>query len=94
MGERRRTRGSYMTICDVKTGCEILSAVLAFLAAGFWFYSSWIARGSFLQTVIAEYDRVVTAQARYNAIAALCAGLAAILQIIVVGFMPVCRAFA
>lgn len=82
-----------MLVCDVKFALEIASAVLAFIAAAFWFYASWIARGSFLHTVIAEYDRIATAQARYNAIAAACAGLAAVLQIIVTGFLPVCRAF-
>jgi hypothetical protein len=74
--------------CDAKLACEIASAILAFVAAVFWFYASWIARGTFTQT-----DEIFSGQARNNAIAAFCAGLAAILQI-VTWFMPVCRAFA
>jgi len=66
-----------MTICDLKSACEILSAVFAFGAAGFWFYASWISRGSFLNTPLAHLDRLLTLQARYNALAATCAGLAA-----------------
>jgi hypothetical protein len=83
-----------MTICHLKFLLEVLSAILALSAAVWWFAASWIARGSFLRTVIAEFDRVQQFQARYNAIAAACAGVAAILQIIVTAFMPVCRAFA
>jgi hypothetical protein len=83
-----------MTICEIKTGCEIASAVLAFAAAGSWFYASWIGRGSFLQTAIDDFDQILRAQARYNAIAAFCAGLAALLQIWTTGFAPVCRAFS
>jgi hypothetical protein len=63
-------------------------------AAAFWFYASWISRGTFTKTIIDELDRIFQRQAQCNAIAALCAGLAAMLQIIVVWFMPVCRAFA
>ena len=84
--------GSTMTICDVKSTCEILSALFALGAAIFWFYASWISRGSFLATPMMELDRVLKLQARYNAIAAVCAALAALLQIVVTR-MPVCRAF-
>ena len=83
-----------MTICAIKTGCEILSAVLAFIAACAWFYASWIARGSFLNTPIAKFNQIQRDQARYNAIAAFCAGLAALLLIWTNGFAPLCRAFA
>ena len=79
--------------CDAKLACEIASAILAFVAAVFWFYASWIARGTFTQTPIVDLDGIFSGQARNNAIAAFCAGLAAILQI-VTWFMPVCRAFA
>ena len=81
-----------MTICDVKSAFEIVSAVLAFGAATFWFWASWISRGSFLATPLADLDRTLKLQARYNAVAATCAGLAAVLQIVVTR-MPVCRAF-
>ena len=81
-----------MTICDVKSACEVLSAAFALGAAGWWFYASWISRGSFLATPLGDLDRILKLQARYNAIAAACAGVAAIFQIVVTR-MPVCRAF-
>jgi hypothetical protein len=65
----------------------------ALFAAGFWFWASWVGRGSFLNTPLMHLDRTMTLQARYNAIAAFCAGLSAVLQLIVLK-MPVCRAFA
>jgi hypothetical protein len=49
--------GSTMTICDVKSTCEILSALFAFGAAIFWLYASWISRGSFLATPMRAADR-------------------------------------
>jgi len=78
--------------CLIKSICEWIGAGFAFGAAGFWFYASWIARKSMLQSIMAEYDRTLVLQARYNAIAALCAGLAALLQIAILN-LPVCRAF-
>lgn len=81
-----------MTICDFKTVCEAASGLLALGAAAFWFYASWIARGSFLNTPMPELDRSMRLQARYNAIAAILAGLAALSQL-AVWKMPVCRAF-
>jgi hypothetical protein len=83
-----------MTICELKHDCEIASAVLAFVAAASWFYASWIGRGSFLNTGITDFDRTLTLQARYNSIAAFCAGVAALLQIWTIGFAPACRAFS
>lgn len=80
-------------ICQIKTGCEIASAVLGLAAAGFWFYASWLGRGTSTKTPVAHLDRMFTLQARNNAIAALCAAVAAIL-LIIIWFMPVCRAFA
>jgi hypothetical protein len=47
----------------------------------------------FLQTAIADFDKITRRQALCNAIAAFCAGVAAVLQIATTGFMPVCRAF-
>jgi hypothetical protein len=82
-----------MEICDVKTALEWSSAGSAAFAALFWFYASWIGRGSFLNTPMAHLDRIMTLQARYNAVAAFCAGVSAVLQLIVLR-MPVCRAFS
>jgi uncharacterized membrane protein len=80
-----------MGICGVKLSFEIVSAVSAFAAAIFWFYASWIGRNSVLNTPI---DKITVKQARLNSLAAFCAGIAALLQIVVTTFMPVCRAFA
>jgi hypothetical protein len=82
-----------MDTCVVKSVFEFFGAAFALGAAGSWFGASWIARGSMLNTAIQAYDRILMLQARYNAIAALCAGVAAVLQLIVL-WMPVCRAFA
>jgi hypothetical protein len=82
-----------MKVCNFKTLAEVLSVLAAFGAAGLWFYASWIARASFLSTPIRDLDRVMTLQARYNAAAAFCAGVSALLQMAVLQ-MPVCRAFS
>jgi hypothetical protein len=74
-------------VCDIKFGLEIISAVSAFAAAIFWFYASWIGFNTSID------DKITVKQARLNAKAALCAGIAAFSQL-VVNFMPVCRAFA
>jgi hypothetical protein len=79
-------------ICAIKPWCEIASAALALIAAVFWFYASWIGRGTFTRTPIAHLDRIFILQARNNSIAAFCAGLAALL-LIAIWFMPLCRAF-
>ena len=63
------------------------------LAALALFYASWIGMKPFLQTAIADFDKITRRQALCNAIAAFCAGVAAVLQIATTGFMPVCRAF-
>ncbi len=81
-----------MSVCDLKTALEWIGAVLAIGAAAFWFRASWIGRGSFLNTPMAHLDRIMTLQARYNAVAAFCAGISAVLQLTVLQ-MPVCRAF-
>jgi len=39
-------------------------------------------------------ERYLKWQAYFNAFAALCAGLAALMQLVVSAAMPVCRAFA
>lgn len=83
-----------MNICDLKHGLEILSAVLAFMAAASWFVAAWAGRGSFTNTPIGDLDRSFRRQAKFNAIAAFSAGCAAILQYVVVTHMPICRAFA
>ena len=93
VGEAIGKKQSYVHLRNQRR-VRIGSAVLAVVAAAFWFYTSWISRGTFTQTVIVELDRIFTLQARCNAIAAFCAALAALLQIVVLRFMPVCRAFA
>ena len=59
-------------------------------AAGWWFAAAWLSRSPSTWDSI---SRVAKLQAIYNGIAATCAGFAALLQLVVTGFMPVCRAF-
>lgn len=77
-------------ICELKTIFEVLAALLAIAAAGWWFGAAWVSR---LPPTWASLDTVARKQAIYNGIAATCAGVAAILQLIITAFMPVCRAF-
>jgi hypothetical protein len=77
-------------VCQLKTMFEVLTAVLAIGAAGWWFAAAWVSRQP---PTWASLDTVARKQAIYNGIAAMCAGLAAILQLVTTAFMPVCRAF-
>ena len=77
-----------MNICNVKLGCEIASGLSAFVAVIFGVYASWIG----FRTSISIFDK--NAQVLATSLAAFCAGFAALLQIIVTAFMPVCRDFA
>jgi hypothetical protein len=79
-------------ICALRSLAEWAEAPFGILAAAFWFYASWQGRGSFLETPMDQLDRSFRSQARYNAIAAFFAGLAALLQIFV-SYAPVCRDF-
>lgn len=78
-------------ICNLKTIFEVLAALLAIGAAGWWFAAAWVSR---LPPTWDGLNTVARKQAIYNGIAATCAGLAAILQLISTAFMPVCRAFS
>lgn len=82
-----------MDICVLKYWLEVIAAILAFAAAVWWFAAAWAGRGSFMNTPIGHIDRIQWRQALRNAIAASCAGLAAIIQLYVIWQMPVCRAF-
>jgi hypothetical protein len=75
-------------ICSFKTGCEIASGVSALFAVILGFYASWIG----FRTSISNFEK--NTQVWVTSLAALFAGLAALLQIIVTAFMPACRAFA
>jgi len=79
-----------MTVCNVKTLFEILTAILAIGAAVWWFAAAWVSR---LPPAWDTLNTVARKQAVCNGIAATCAGLAAILQLLTTAFMPVCRAF-
>jgi len=79
-----------MTVCSIKDILEVLTAILAIGAAGWWFAAAWVSRGA---PTFENLDRVQHQQAIFNGIAATCAGLAAILQLVTTAFMPVCRAF-
>ena len=87
-----------MDICTLKSALEVLTPVLALGAAVAWAATAWIGRGTFGQgpmgreTLRSRLDSVLTSQARYHALAATCAFLAAVMQLVVTYFMPVCRA--
>jgi hypothetical protein len=81
-------------ICDVKKLLEVLTAILAVGAACSWAVVAWYGWFDFLQTVMAKVERYLKFQAIFNAIAAACAGAAAIMQLVTTAYMPVCRAFA
>jgi hypothetical protein len=83
-----------MDICGFKHLLEVVSVILAFAAAAWWFAAAWTGHASFLNTPMDELDRSLRRQARCNAIAAFCAAWAAIIQLVVLTEMPVCRAFA
>ena len=80
-----------MLVCELKTALEILTAIFAIGAAGWWFAAAWVSR---LPPTWDSLNTVARKQAIYNGIAASCAGLAATLQLITTAFMPVCRAFS
>jgi hypothetical protein len=83
-----------MDICDVKKMLEILTAVLALGAAGLWFAAARAGWFPFLGTPMDLVERYLKWQAAFNAFAAMCAGLAAVMQLVVSAYMPVCRAFS
>ena len=68
-----------MPVCELKTVLEILTAMLAIGAAGWWFAAAWVSR---LPPTWDSLNTVARKQAIYNGIAASCAGLAATLQLI------------
>jgi hypothetical protein len=82
-----------MEICDVKRLLEVLTAVLALGAAGWWFAAAWAGWFSYLYTPVGLIERYLKRQAVFNAIAATCAGIAALMQLVVSAYLPVCRAF-
>jgi MFS-type transporter involved in bile tolerance (Atg22 family) len=67
-----------MNVCGAKIILGVVAGLFALSAAGFWFIASWKGFRNDLAT-----------QSRLNATAALCAGLAAILQI-PLAWLPSC----
>jgi hypothetical protein len=78
-----------MNICDVKVLFGAIATIFALAAAVLWFIASWRGRGSFSHDLSAEILRDLKIQSRFNAAAAFCAGVAAMLQIPLV-YMPTC----
>jgi hypothetical protein len=81
-----------MNPCEIKDVLGFVGASGALLAAGFWFYASWVGRFTFTETPMGLVNRHLNAQARFNALAAFCAGIAALCQLTIT-YLPVCRAF-
>jgi hypothetical protein len=80
-----------MNICTLKSVLEILTGIFALAAAGWWFAAAWVSR---LPPTWDSLNSVARKQTICNGIAATCAGLAAIFQLVATSFMPVCRAFS
>jgi hypothetical protein len=73
--------------CHLKEGLEFLMPLFAVAAAIFWFASAGIG--------FRLFERYLKWQASsFNAVAALCAGIAALIQLAITYFLPLCRAFA
>jgi hypothetical protein len=80
-------------ICDVKHLVEVLTAVFALGAAGLWFAAAWAGWFPFMQTPFETLERRLRWQAVFNGSAAACAAVAALMQLVVSAYMPVCRDF-
>jgi hypothetical protein len=81
-----------MDICVLKHVFEILVAIFSLGAAGFWFGAAWVSRVSIFGDPMRLVEIAGRRQALLNGVAASCAGIAALLQLIIT-WMPVCRAF-
>jgi hypothetical protein len=85
---------SEQQICHLKDVITVLSALFALGAAISWggaIYWGWF---KFLHTPFEKLESYLKWQARYNAVAAGCAAIAALMQLSVSWLFPVCRAFA
>jgi hypothetical protein len=83
-------------ICTLKHSLEVLSPILALVAAAFWFASAWAGWFPFVSTPWGAIERYMKWQAVFSGIAAACAGLAALIQFATTTqhVFPVCRAFS
>jgi hypothetical protein len=82
-----------MGLCDFRHVLEQLMGPVGIAAAGFWFAAAWMGRGGFLLAVIGEFDRDMKRQAWLNAVAAFLTGVAALIQVALASYLPVCRDF-
>jgi hypothetical protein len=82
-----------MDICAVKKLLEVLTTLFAAGAAGWWFAAAWAGWFPYGSTLSGEIERYMKWQAMFNGIAATCAGIAALMQLAVTAYFPVCRAF-
>ena len=79
-------------ICTLKSYGEFGEGVFGILAALFWFWSSAISWSVFSRPQVGDKSRNARLNNVYNAIAALFAGIAALLQVFVF-YSPACRDF-
>jgi hypothetical protein len=68
-------------ICTLKSVLEVLTALFSIGAAGLWFASAWTGKDALFTPIgraslVRLIDRIQTRQARFNALAASCAGIA------------------
>lgn len=79
----------FITSCDGVVVAQTIGAIFAFLAAGFWFAAAATSVTNFMTTPIGDLDRKFTASTTLNAIGALCAGIAALCQALLIN-APAC----
>jgi len=82
-----------MTLCDLKPYLEVANALFAILAALLWFIASWKGSASWLNDSFGQFDRALMIQTKFNSAAAFCAGVAAVLQLLLT-HIGACRAFS
>jgi hypothetical protein len=56
-------------VCDLRTTLIFLEAPSGLLAAGFWFYASWISWGLFRAPKVGDFNKNTRQNYIYNAIA-------------------------
>ena len=80
-------------VCQLKDVVTYSSAIFALLAAVSWGVVAYWGWFSFRNTALDQLDIYMKWQARWNAFAAACAAIAALMQLSLSWAFPACRAF-
>ena len=79
-------------ICTLKSWADLGEGIFGLTAAFFWFWSVAAYWYFFSTPQVGDVNRNNRLSSRYNAAAAFCAGITALLQVFV-HYAPVCRSF-